>query len=347
MSRLKLFLSMFVCGGLVTVVANPVQPGWVRGGAHARFDSSTHITAVGSGNSRHAAERDALRQLVLHFGARILVDERITESYREAMRGGATATWTHDLAFDSTILIDAGMDNLIGTEIGDVWEDGRGNVFALAVLNRARAVQIYSERIRANQEIIANLTDMSAAERNTLGGYSRYRLAAVIADMSISYGEILSVIGAPQYAHGLRRGDELRRGAQEIARAIPIGVNVRNDRGGRIQGAFARSLSDLGFRIGGANPRYILDVNININPTDHQATIGGQPIIFTRIEVGANLIDTGTGTVLLPYDFNFRGTGHRTQSEAENLAFNEAVQRIDREYRDIFSDYLSRLIPVR
>ena len=338
---LAMILVSCATGGGATPVSTavPAGPEWTRGGTHERFHDFMYLTAVGSGNSRRAAEINAIGQLVAIFGMDIQVDERLRESYQEVMRSGAAATWTHDVALERDVVIEAGMDNLIGAEIGDFWETRR-NSYALAVMNRARAVQIYSEMIRANQEIIDGLTNMSAAERNTLDGFSRYQFAAVIADMNISYGAVLSVIGAPQYAQGLRRGDDFRRGAQEIATAIPISVNVRNDRAGRIQGAFAAAFSDLGFRTGGTSPRYMLDVDIVLLPTDHP----GARVIFTRMELNANLIDTSTGAVLLPYSFNVR-EGHATQSEAENRTFLVAEQRINNEYREMLSNYLSQLIP--
>jgi len=330
------------CAGAPETVAMAPRPEWVSLGPHERYGSQAYLTAVGRGNSRNAAEMAALGQLVSIFGQRIEVDQRVTESYREAMRSGATATWTHYTAVDTDIVIVAGMDTLIGAEIGDFWADGRGNNYALAVMNRDRATQIYSEMIRANQEIIHNLTNMSLAERNTFDGFSRYQLAAVIADMSISYGEVLSVIGAPQYARGLRRGDDFRRGAQEIAREIPISIYVNNDRAGRLHSAFAGAFSDMGFRTGGSNSRYVLDVNVVVQPTDHP----GAQVVFSRMELSANLIDVSTGSVLLPFSFQLR-EGHVTQSEAENRVFIVAERRIDAEYRDLLSDYLSQLIPRR
>ena len=316
----------------------PVGPDWTRGGTHERFHDFLYLTAVGSGSSRHAAEMNAFGQLVAIFGMDIQVDERLRESYREVMRSGAAATWTHDTAIDRDVAIQAGMDGLIGAEIGDVWETRRSS-YALAVMNRARAVQIYSEMIRANQEIIDNLTNMPAEERNSLDGFSRYQFAAVLADMNISYGAVLSVIGSPQYAQGLRRGDDFRRGAQEIATAIPISISVSNDRAGRIQSAFAAAFSDLGFRTGGVNPRYVLDVDIVLLPTEHQG-----PNVFARMELTANLVETGTAAVLLPYTFN-RREGHVVLSEAENRVFLYAERRISNDYRDMLSNYLSQLIP--
>jgi len=321
------------------------SPEWTRGGAHAGFGSATHITAVGMGNSRHAAEMDALGRLTLQFGMGIRVDERLRESYWEAMRDGAAATWGQDIALDRDVVVAGGIDNLIGAEIGDFWESPDGSSYALAVMNRARTVQIYSEMVRANQEIIANLTSMSVAERNTLDGFSRYQFAAMIADMNISYGAVLSFAGAPQYAQGLRRGDEFRRSAQEVAAAIPIGINITNDRDGRIQGAFSRAFSDLGFRTGGTNQRYMLNVSITAEPEDRPPLVRGDTVIvFARMALTANLVDTSTGAVLLPFSFTQR-EGHNTPALAENQTFIRAQQRIDREYSGLLSDYLSRLLP--
>jgi len=322
------------------------QPGWTRTGQHASFPDSAYLTAVGSGASRQAAERDALGRLVSIFGIDVRVDVRVRESYRNMGGGGAG---THQIEFDEDIVTGAGMDNLIGVEVGDSWSDGR-NSHALVVMNRARATQIYTEMIRANLEIIDGLTNMPAAERNTLGGFSRHQTAAVFADMNTSYAALLSVIGSPQ--QGLRRGDDFRREAQEIAAAIPISININNDRAGRIQSAFARSFSDLGFRTGGANQRYALNVNIVTYQTDHQNVN-----VFARMLLSADLTDTRTGAVLLPYSFNHR-EGHTSWQLAEDRAFMVAEQLINgthrdnRErnipaYRDLLEDFLFQLIPQR
>jgi len=317
------------------VVTRPQEPGWVTGGPHERFSNAAYLTAVGSGNSRPAAELDAFRHLVSTFGVSVQADVRLAETYR---RTGAIAT--HEIAMGQEIVLDAGMDNLVGAEIGDRWETGgrASTSFALAVLNRERAAQIYTEMIRANLEIIDNLTNMPPAERNSLNGFSRYQFAAVIADMNTNYAAVLSVVGAPP-VQGLRSGDDFRLSAQEIATAIPIGIDIRNDRAGRIQGAFAAAFSDLGFRTGGTNPRYLLEVDVVLLPTEHSGRN-----VFTRMELTANLIDTSTGAVLLPYTFNVR-EGHIHLSEAETRAFSRAERRINDEYRNMLSDYLSELIP--
>jgi hypothetical protein len=230
------------------------------------------------------------------------------------------------------------MDALVGAEIGDVWHNDKDEYYAVAVLNRASAVRVYSEMIRANQAVIENLVNVPEAEKNTLEVYARYYFAAVIADVIISYGNLLSVIGSP--VQGLKRGDDYRLEALDITKAIPVGISVQNDRAGRIAGAFAGVFSDAGFMSGGNDPRYVLDAAVTLEPVE----IAGNQNKFSRITLKANLVDTRLNAVLLPYDFNSR-EGHVTQTEADNRAYSAAERRINEEYAVLLADYLARLLP--
>ncbi|MCL2442628.1 MAG: LPP20 family lipoprotein [Treponema sp.] len=299
---------------------------------------------IGSGISRSAAERDAIARLAATFGVDIQVDERLRESYRVVTRNGA-ASWVQYSEFDSEIRTAVAMNNLIGVEIIEVWNNGRGTNYALAVMNRARARQIYSELIRANHEAIENLLDMSPEESNTLAGFSRYQLAAVFADMNISYGAVLAVLGVP--VQGLIRGENFRREAQEIRANIPIGINVTNDMDARIQDAFARTFADLGFRTGGTNHRYVLNVSVDINFEHRYSQHHDAWINWVYMTLRAELSDSITGTVLIPYSIHNLREGHVNQRQAEDWVFRNAVAAINREYRDLVSEYLSRLVPTR
>jgi len=231
------------------------------------------------------------------------------------------------------------MDTLIGAEVKEVWYDSRSTHYAVAVMENARTAQIYTDMIKANQNMIANLVSMKDAEKNTLEGFSRYQFAAAVADINVAYGNVLQIIGAPVPA-GVVKGDNYRLEAKNITKSIPIGIVVKNDKSGRIQGAFAKALSDIGFRSGGNNSRYILDVNITVSPVEYPNNANK----FARIELTANLTDTSVKSVLLPYNFNSR-EGHTTAAEAENRAYTAAERKISEEYKNILSDYLNQLLP--
>jgi len=314
------------------------EPDWVRD-PYKKYDKQVNVAAVGSGNSRESAEKSALGNLVGVFGMSIQVDEKISESYAEAVKNGAAAQWSQSTTINSNIITSAGLDSLVGAETGDVWYDGKGVYYAVALLNKAKAAQVYTDMIKANQAMIDNLTAMSEAEKNSLDGYARYKFAAVIADISVSYGNLLSVIGRPQ---NLKRGDDYRLEARNIVASIPVGLTVKNDKSNRIQGAFAKALSQLGFRSGSGSSRYILDANIVTSPVD----LPGNLNVFTRIEVNADLKDTSTGVVLVPFSYNSR-EGHTSQTEADNRAYAAAERKINEDYAALLDDYLSSLLPKR
>jgi hypothetical protein len=315
------------------------QPDWVRD-PYTRYSRQTYVAARGSGNTRETAEASAFGNLVAYFGQEIQMDERVVEVYQEAVRDGVTAGWSVNTELDTMIARSARFDTLIGAEIGDVWNDGT-NFFAVALLNRARAIQIYTDIVRSNQSMIENLLNIPAGERNTLDGLARYQFAATVADMTAPFVNMLAVIGGPAVP-GLRSANDIRLEAQNITRAIPIYVQVEGDRAGRVAGAFRRALSEMGFQSGGMNSRYRINANVEITPV----SLGGNPNSFSRIELTANLEDTVQRTVLLPFTFNAR-EGHTSQAEADNRTIMTAERRINAEYTNLLRDYLNRLLPSR
>jgi len=335
-------LSSVFSGGNTEGASAVGEPDWVRD-PYKKYDRQMNVAAVGSGGSRESAEKSALGNLVGIFGMSIQVEGKVAESYIETARSGVAAQWSQSTTVDNNITTLTGLDSLVGAETGEVWNDGKGVYYTVAFLNKAKAVQVYSDMIKANQAMINNLITMTDAEKNTLDGYARYRFAAVVADISVSYGNVLSVIGSPQ---NIKKGDDYRLEARNIVASIPVGITVKNDKSNRIQGAFAKAISQMGFRSGsgnsGGNSRYILDVNIVTSPVD----LPGNQNVFTRIEVNADLKDTSTGLVLVPFSYNSR-EGHTSQTEADNRAYAAAEKKINDDYAALLDDYLSGLLPKR
>ena len=310
-------------------------PDWVRD-PYIKYDMQTNFAVVGTGKNRQEAEKNALGNLVAIFGQSIQVDEKIAVSYQEAVRSGVTASWSENTAVNSTIATSASMDTLIGAETGEVWDNGRNTYYAVVILNKVKAAQIYSGMIQSNQAMIENLINMPIAEKNTLEGYSRYQFAATIADINASYESVLAVIGIPSSIPGIQKGNDLRLEAANIAKAIPVNVVVKNDRNNRIRDAFSKVLSNLGFQSGGNNSRYRLEAEVNLSEAPSQQHI------YVRYEINANFYDGNR--VLIPYNINDR-EGHSSLANAENRAFVAAEKAIAEEFSQIFSSYINRLLP--
>jgi hypothetical protein len=322
-----------------TVVNNSrTKPAWVDS-VDSVYSRVQYVAAVGNAANRTMAERNALANLTSIFGQSIHADQTITNTYQEAVRNGVTTGWTDNIAMQNTIRTQSSMDTLVGAEIKEVWYDSRSTYYAVAVMEKGKTTQVYNEMINANLNVINNLITMNQTQKNSLEGFSRYQFAAIVADINTTYGNVLQVIGSP-LPPGLIKGDNYRIEANNITKSIPVGIKVKNDKSGRVEGAFAKSLSDLGFRSGGNSSLYILDVNIVTSPVEFPNNTNK----FTRIEIDARL--TEDGITLLPYNFADR-EGHATQSEADNRAYMLAERSIAAAYPKLLSDYLSKLLPVR
>jgi len=313
-------------------------PAWIQS-VDSVYSKAKYAAASGFGTSRAAAESNAIASLVSFFGQSIQVERTAASFYQQAIVNGSMASWIDTAEMKSNIKTVSSMDNLMGAEITEVWFDSKDTYYAVAVMEKERGVRIYNELLKANLNVINNLVTMTPNEKNSLEGVIRYKFASVIADVNVSYRNIVVLLdGLPP--DGIVSGNQYRLESQNIIKTIPITIRVNDDRNGRIYGAFARCFTNWGFDAAVNNSRYILNVNVNLSPVNYPSN----PNVFSRIELEANLRDTVSGLVLLPFNFNGR-EGHINQAEADNRAVAAAERRINDEFAVILSDYLSRIYP--
>jgi hypothetical protein len=320
----------------------PAAPVWVSSTEDA-YDRNVYVAAVGYGSDRAMAEKNAFVNLTALFGQGITGDQVAATRYSEAVKNGAVASWTEETTMTNAIKTSLELNTLVGAEIKDYWYDGVSTHYASAVMERRKTALLYADMIRSNEQTIADLVAVPEGEKNSLDGYSRYALAGTIADANRVFANVLSIVGSGGTGidpGGMKGGGEYRLEAAAIAGTIPIAVRVQNDRANRIQGAFASVLSRAGFRSGGANTRYVLNVKAEFLPVD----LPNQTNKFVRYAVDANLTDTRTGNILLPYNITGR-EGHISTAEAENRAVTGAERKINENYGAALADYLSTLLP--
>ena len=124
---------------------------------------------------------------------------------------------------------------------------------------------------------------------------------------------------------------------------IPIGVSVSGDRGDRIKNAFTRALNNAGFRSGGNNSRYMLNVSCSMP----EVVLPNNPNKFVRYQINSALEDSAEGnSVLFSYDSSGR-EGHLTIPEAEERALRAAEGKIPGEFETAMKSYLSSLVSGR
>jgi hypothetical protein len=313
-------------------------PRWVNN-PYSDYSQSRYIAAVGTAKTRADAEKSAFAALTAFFGQSVKSDYAVAAAYSEAVTNGIVSV-SEKTEVREIIVTAASLDNLIGAAIGNVWDDGRGTVYALAYLEKERTVPIYTELIRINQRNIENLVSINAAQKNTFDGYARHKLAAFIAGMNAGYAGIVSLAGGSTAPLNMTGADTLILEAANIIKNITVGFNVKRDSNGRVRDAFAKALSGEGLRTQGNNPPYILEINIDMS----EAKFPDNNFIFCRYTLSANLIERATGSVLFPFNITDR-EGHATYAEAQNRAFVAMERAVNEKYPEAFREYLAALLP--
>jgi hypothetical protein len=338
---LVVFLVFAACGSSPSKrsdVKTGPAPAWILS-VDSVFGRDKYAAAVGFANTRTMAEENAFANLTAFFGQTIQVDQKAASAYQQAVVNGVMQGWSDTAEMSNTIQRTAQMESLLGAEIKEVWKDERGTYHAIAVMEKERSARLYNEMLQANLNIIRNVLTMTPAERSSLDGVIRYRFAAAVADVNVSYAAIVRLLDATPPS-GIVNGDMYRVEAQNIVRTIPVGITITNDRGGRIFTAFARCFSTNGFETTTNNSRYMLNVNLALSPVE----LPNNPNTFSRIEITANFTDTNGGIVLIPYSFVSR-EGSTSLTEAENRCFLVAERNINEEFMGLLTAYLSQLMP--
>ncbi|MCL2801503.1 MAG: LPP20 family lipoprotein [Treponema sp.] len=322
----KLFLLVLICLFFVlsTLTAQTGAPAWVND--LGSYDNTGFLAITGIGSDRVSAERNALAALAGFFEQSIETElVRLSETQR-IIRNDA-AEWTERTNTHGFIRTSTNIDTLIGAEIREVWYDSANNdYYALAVMDKRRSAQSYREIILENIQIINILTNISASEKNSLEGVIRFRIAGRTAQINSIYARIIRLLdGVPPDL--IRNAAYYTNEALEIIKTIPIGIEVTNDRQGRINGVFSRAVSAQGFIIRRSNYRYVLRANITLVTVTNEYP--GNPNEWVRMSIEANLIDTVSNTVLVSYNISERRSGHRTLAGAENAAYTNAERIIN------------------
>ncbi|HOF84523.1 MAG TPA: LPP20 family lipoprotein [Treponemataceae bacterium] len=317
---------------------DPPKPAWVDNPREV-YSDARYVAAVGYGPDRESAEKSALGALVAVFGQNVSGETVVTSQYTEAVREGRVLV-TEDSAVQQAVTSSWEQDTIVGAEIKDTWFDGNRTTYAVAVMDKSRAMVLYAELIEANESSIQSLTAIPAAERNTLDAYARFDLAATIAEANAGFVNVLSVVSpgaAAARRSGLTMVEDMRLECRKIAEKIPITVQVENDREDRIRSAFSSVISGAGFKIAESGSRYTLQAVLRLSETE----LPKNPNKFARYQVESRLTDAQNATSVLPWTISGR-EGHATLPEAEHRAVRAAEKKIQTEFGAVFSDFLSR-----
>ncbi|MDR2020947.1 MAG: hypothetical protein LBQ14_09300 [Treponema sp.] len=306
------------------------KPAWVDNPS-AVYPEGVYVSATGAGAGRQDAERNAVTALVSFFKQSVSSRVSIVDTERQ-MNGASVSESNMSLSIETS----AALDNLMGAEIKEVWNDPVNQIwYAAAVMEKNRCAGLYGAELDKTTGEIRSLVAMP--EGLTFEAIPRCRRARELAVKADLYALVLFMLGgrSRQGEISLLAGEV--NAALEKAGSIQIDVRVKGDSDGRIRAAFANALTAEGFKTGGRNSRFVVEAGLSSFPAPKTVYFN------TRYAVDAVLVDTDTGAELFTFNITGRESHPASQEDADNRVLIGAQRKISEDFPGALREYIDSM----
>lgn len=311
-------------------------PNWIENPYEA-YAESGYLVIVGEGTSRKEAEANAIESLAAIFSRNI--DSKTDSSLNYKSSQNETAKIDKKIVKD--ISISTNIKDLVGVEIKENWSSGDGKYYALAVLDKTKAIIVYREKINSNNKAISELINIPDKEKNTITEYSRYNAAykkAVENEIYASYLMILNPTASVISTKPDFNLNSLKMKCLDILKDIPIKVTVEGDKNSKLKTAFSDVLNSTGFKTSELkNSKYALSVKLTIS----DEVIPGNNKTIIRYSLTAEFVDVILNESLIPFSISGREI-HFNKTNAESKALMVLEKKIKKDFKKVFEEYLNQ-----
>lgn len=314
-----------------------VMPEWVNLPSSV-YPNSSFISYVGSAADRNASEVNALQGIAAVFGQSVKSESKASSRMTQAKENGLVAN-SNVQTFSQDVKRKVDVDCLIGVETKEYWCDDNGTWYAIAVLDKAKATDIYTTMIKKNASAISTVMNNAKADEFSFDGFGAYDFAEDIAIENENHLKKLSVIN-PASVNDLKSycpsSKNIHAKKMEVARQIPICVRTYNDEQGRYKEAFSQAIAEAGFKgTYDDSGRYILVAKFEFERSDTT----DKKTVRCRYNAESYILDTVTSHQIVPFTVKGRES-HVDYEEAMHKAETSMVNKIKKDFSKAFYDYI-------
>jgi len=329
------------------VAALAARPDWVDG-MPAAFPRERFVVAVGDGEDRAAAEARARAGIAAFFESRVAsvsqsqqAEGSATASRTERVEGSSVTTTTElrvaTLAARQEVT-SATAKVLEGVDIADAWTDPAGRLFALAVLDRARAVKALGARLA---EVDAEVAASAARLADEKAPFARARIAHRIVRTSarrrplLDDLRILDPAAEPAVPPGVAGA---RAAAERALAAVAVAVRTSGEEADRLRTAATRGVLATGMRVASVGGAIDLAVTLEAEAAPPAQTEGWTVVRLTararildsRKESVGSFVETAKGSAGRPEEAA-RRAGEALAARVEDRLSEELRSRLEAE----------------
>ena len=313
-------------------------PDWILNPSSA-YPDSEYVSAVGLGNSRQAAERDATAAITREIKQRVQAEITAQESLVNDGLG-----WSQNNSLFSTVdtTSDIEISGITIQEVYSVKHSGGEDWYALALINRQQTGSYYKTKAQNNIDVINAKIIEAYKNPNTFTSAEILHQAVVLAEETDMYLDILNVVNSkmrsiivPDYKNA-QAVAELER---QMRANVTVFIDVDGDVNGRIQAAFKSVLKKYSVTtsLDKDTAAYVLEVSVSFTPFEMTADVANK---YARYTLDAAMVEQSTGNTVFTYAENGR-EAHLTESEAVQRAIRTTEQAINQKFSAQFGSFIN------
>ncbi len=242
------------------------KPEWVNN-PYAFYSEGQYFVGVGSGDTRDAAEKNAIGQIAKIFKTDIQVDETLIESVFESFKKNK-GTIQSETTIKNKTRLQSNVE-LKNVKIEQVYfSEKEGLYYVLAVLDRAETAALLKQDFNENDKLLKKYFDVSQTATNKLHRLSNINKALALTQVNKLINEQYKVLSGGQALTSAVDENELLNAAKKIKEQIIVNVKGSGKFSDEIAAYFREIISRFGFSMGDQQPDLVVNFNLEMNKTN-------------------------------------------------------------------------------
>jgi hypothetical protein len=314
-------------------------PAWTNG----TCNSERYLCGVGDGADRKAADIDARAELARIFQANIVSVAKSFEGASRTISSKTGETWqeTQNVSQFSMVSTDKVVTM---SEIIERWDDGKGRLWSLAVIDRAQASAALRDQIQAKDQIVSAQLERAKAASDALAKMKALKSAVAAFAEREAFNSDLRVInksgqGVPS-PHNI--GDILAQ-LEGAAADLKVGIAISGSGGDKVQSCLEEALTAKGYQVE-ANTSEDEDEDPDVSGSfdvllkvtvknEKRDKIAGQEVVNTTVTL--KLINGKTNKILRTFTGQEKASRPSVQAAASTSAFKICQKQVPAIVADI------------
>ncbi len=298
------------------------------------YPASKYLSAVGEGDTRKEAEKNAMGKIALIFESNIDVNQTLNEEYLE-FSDDESSSLTYEATTKKRTNVTSNQ-KLLNIKFGKRGTDEVGNNFVIAYINRRETAAIYDEKIEDADQAIVSLANHAATATSKIKKYAALNRATKLMNDNLDLMKQQTIISPynPDFSEKIVRYNSIYQRKGEVANSIKFVIADSSD--GDVLNTLGALITSKGFKIAESGD-FLITASLKYENVD----LGRKEIFYTwfmNIE-----LKNANEEIIFNFEKNGREGGISESAVYQRAKFS-ANKALKKEFVLGFEKYLDSLI---